>query len=551
MICLEVIPAGGAPFERLLEEEKVTIGRSSKAGLSIPDPMLSREHARIEREGDRWVLRDLGSHNGTYVNGHRMDSIAVLKEGDVLGLGGTVITVHLTPRTVIEDRGEKERWSEHTLLRPASEIITSEGLPPGADTGNEAALVAALQRLKMLNEVHQALASPMGLAELLTLILDKAFDNLAPEQGAIFLKGSEGSYYCAAARPGGADQGASLYSRHLEREVAEKGMAALVMDVLQDERFAAAQSILGAGVRSILAAPLTDSGGTLGMMVLRTSGATRHFTEEDLELLVSLASVAALRIRNVALAEEAAERRRLENEVALARHIQVGLFPEYLPPLEGYELYGGNIPSRHVSGDLYEVLSRAGGSEVVLFMADVSGKGIGAALLTASLEALAAAPIEAGRQPHEILGRVSTLLYRRTPAAKYATALVTVLEPATGKLRYANAGHPPALVVRANGEVRWLEATGIPVGLLPEFTYGSVDAELAPGDTLLLYTDGLTEAADPDGEDYGQERLRECAVANRTMRPAELARALEEDVDRFVRGRPFADDRTLVVLRRL
>lgn len=551
MICLEVIPAGGAPFERMLEEEGLTIGRSSKAQLSIPDPMLSREHARIERETGRWVLRDLGSHNGTYVNGHRIDSTCALKEGDVLGLGGTVITVHLTPRAIIDEKAEHDRWAEHTLLRPASEIITSEGIPPGADTGNEAALVAALQRLKMLNEVHQALASPMGLPELLTLILDKAFEHLTPDQGAIFLRNAGGTSYCAAARPPIADGGESLYSRHLEREVAEKGMAALVMDALEDERFAAAQSILGAGVRSLLAAPLSDSEGSFGMMVVRTSGSARHFTEEDLELLVSLASVAALRIRNVALAEEAAERRRLEDEVALARRIQVGLFPQELPKIEGYEIYAGNLPSRHVSGDLYEVLGRTGGREIVLFLADVSGKGIGAALLTASLEALAAAPIEAGRQPHEILGRVSTLLYRRTPPAKYATALVAVLDVPTGKVRCANAGHLPALLLRSSGETRWLDATGIPVGLMPESAYFTVEEELAPGDTLLLYTDGITEASDPEGEDYGQERLRECAVSNGALGPAELARAIEEDVEGFVRGRPFADDRTLVILKRL
>ena len=173
------------------------------------------------------------------------------------------------------------------------------------------------------------------------------------------------------------------------QQVVEERQAALVLDAQTDERFHEAMSLLDAGVRSLVAAPLLDPGGALGLIVLGSRLTVRQFAEEDMELLASLASVAAMRIRNVHLAEEAAERKRLEQEVALAREIQVGLLPDSLPEVEGWDIVAGNIPSRGVSGDFFKVEMRHDESEVVLMLSDVSGKGIAASLLTA-LEALSA-----------------------------------------------------------------------------------------------------------------------------------------------------------------
>ncbi|HEX2223681.1 MAG TPA: PP2C family protein-serine/threonine phosphatase, partial [Thermoanaerobaculia bacterium] len=292
---------------------------------------------------------------------------------------------------------------------------------------------------------------------------------------------------------------------------------------------------------------------------------TRQFKEEDLELLVSLASVAALHLRNLELALEAAERQRLEEELALARHIQVALLPSQLPEIPGWDLHGDNFPSRGVSGDYYEVVERrargaseetAAGRECVLIVADVSGKGMAASLLTVSLQALSAVPVEDGLPPEEICDRLSRQLYRRTPPEKYATAFLAVLDPATGRVRYTNAGHNPGLVVRSGGEVETLGTTGVPLGLVPFAPpYRAGEAVLAPGDTLVLYTDGIVEAMDPEGEEYGLERLMEVCRqrcghgGGSTCR--DLAEAVEEDLAAFVRGVPFADDRTLVMARRL
>lgn len=209
-----------------------------------------------------------------------------------------------------------------------------------------------------------------------------------------------------------------------------------------------------------------------------------------------MALVAAMRIRNVRLAQEVAERRRLEHEVALARGIQQVLLPETLPKVEGWELFGATTPSRGASGDMFKVVERAG-PELVFLVADVSGKGIGAAFLTASLEALTAVPIHDGYPPARILNNGNRLLCERTPPEKFATAFLAVLEPVTGVLTWSNAGHPPAFIVAPGGEVRRLEATGAPVALFPDSRYPERREVIASGETLICYTDGFTEAETP------------------------------------------------------
>jgi serine phosphatase RsbU (regulator of sigma subunit) len=405
----------------------------------------------------------------------------------------------------------------------------------------------------MLNEVHRALGRSMALPELLELILDSAWKALGPEEGVIVLRDAPGHYRRATSRRAPGSRAEALLSRTLHEEVIEKRQAALVCDIAADERFGHAASLMMSGIRSLIAAPLFDDQGPLGMIALDSRAHVRSFTADDLELLTSLASVAALRIRNIALVEESAERRRLEEEIKLARAIQVGLLPRELPGLPGWSLHGGSVPSRGVSGDYYLATLRREGDELFGMIVDVSGKGMGAALLTASLEALAASPVQNGMSPGEIAPLVSNLLFRRTPLAKYATALlvsVDIAGAANGRLGFTNAGHNPALLVRNDGSVERLGATGPPIGLLAEAKFTQQERTLAPGDLLVLYTDGIVEACDPEDEEFGLERLEAFVVALRKGPLEAIAEGLDQALEKFVRGVPYADDRTLVLLRR-
>ncbi|MFY9823291.1 MAG: SpoIIE family protein phosphatase [Thermoanaerobaculia bacterium] len=551
MLKLHIVPPEGLPFDHPFLGDSLVVGRAADADLTLADPFLSRRHSRFYRAGSTVYVEDLGSRNGTLLNGQKVLEPSPIAPGDTIKISGSLLTLQEDEPAAHRVTQVDDFMEDGTIFRNAAEVLDRQSSADAAQAQGEAGLRRYADRLKLLNEIHQALGQSLSLEGLLGLILERVLDHLRPDRGAILLKAADGELRPAAIRSIAGDLAEMRFSRSLVREVVEKNMAALVLDALTDVRFAEAPSILFSGVRSLIAAPLLGPEGTMGMIVLESRLQVRQFAEEDLELLVSLAAVAALHLRNLKLVLEAEERRRLEEELALARRIQVALLPSQLPSVAGWELYGANFPSRVVSGDYYEVVPRADDRELVLMIADVSGKGMAASLLTASLQAFSAGPIEDGLPPDEICVRLSRLLYRRTPPEKFATALLAVLETATGRLRYTNAGHNPGLIVRAGGEVERLGSSGAPLGLLPSAPYGAAETTLAPGDLLVLYTDGIAEAANPDDEEYGLERILQACARHRREPCAELASALEKDLETFAQGVPFADDRTIVLARRL
>jgi sigma-B regulation protein RsbU (phosphoserine phosphatase) len=537
---LRITPPVGEPYEHKCDTDSLVVGRSSKADLVLSDRFLSRQHARFFRDGGSWMVEDLGSRNTTLLNGRPVAAPMRLSPGDQVKLSETVITIGDASSLASkpgEERDGDATSSDTIVLRSASELL--------AQAERESA-----ERLRLLNDVHRALAKSLTLPELLELVLDRAFAQLGPEEAVVFLKAPKGKLEMAASRRMPNARGDFLYSRSLEHEVAEKAQAALVLDAQTDQRFAAAESILTSGVRSLIAAPLLDEGGSLGMIVLSSRVHVRRFSEPDMELLVAFAAVAALRIRNLSLAEEAARRRELEKEMKLARQIQIALLPESLPEIKGYSVFAKNDASRAVSGDLYEFQGRDEGDEQVIVIADVSGKGMAASLLAASFDALLMGPIEVGYTTDLICSKVSRRLFTRTPPERYATAFVAALDPGTGKLAYTNAGHNAGLLVRKDGSVQKLEANGLPVGLFPVVEYEKAEVLLSPGDLVVLYTDGITEAANPKGEEFGLARL-ETLMREHVAKPLPaIGAAVEKALEAFADGTPYGDDRTLVMLRR-
>ena len=546
-----VHPGQGDSFTTDLDGELVVVGRSSEADLQVDDKYLSRQHAKLIFRDGGWWVEDLGSRNGTKLNGASVEEATLLAPGDEL---------RMCQSSIIFDADEALAQPKIDRMEPQTRFLSATELTQMGSRHNTASLDSVdelrrlADRLHLLNDIHRVLDESMELEGVLDLILDAAFDTLSPEEALVFLKQPDGTYRRSAERSAAKVDADHLYSETLIREVAEKGMAALVTDTNLDPKMVGAESILSLGVLSLVAAPLLDTEGSLGMIALTSTQGRGLFTEEDLELLVSLASIAAMRIRNVALAEKAAEeaaaRGRLEEELNLARQIQVALLPSQLPAIEGYELFGGNIPSRGVSGDYYTVVDRDECREFVLMVADVSGKGMAASLLTFSLEALAAGPIDNIQPADEICTRVCRRLYKRTLPAKYATMFLAVLDPESHVLSYSNAGHNPGLLIDAAGTVRQLESTGPPVGLIPEGEYQAETVQFEPGTLLVLYTDGITEASDPEEEEYGTERLAKISRLRRQDDLELLSDAIQRDLDTFTRGVPYADDRTLLLIRR-
>ena len=551
---LRVVPPYGKSFLQPVKRGSIVIGRSTSADLHVADRFLSRQHARLYRDAGELWIEDLGSRNGSWINGKRIDHPMPFHSGDRIRLSNTFIVSGSETETLERTPTDFLTADSKVSYRPVQDVTSDEHLRPPTRTDATDLIQAQADHLHLLNQIHSALSEPLDLESLLEMILDRSFDALRPDQGVIYLQQPTGAYHRAAERSVDSTASEYLDSQTLLEKVAGEGLTAHVLGLDSNPDWQQAGSMVDQGVKSLIAAPLTDTQGSLGMIAMTSQQPESPFGDRELELLVSIASISSLRIRNLLLTEDAVrksfEAEQIDRELKLARRIQLGLLPAESPQIDCFELHGCSIPCRFVSGDYYQIATRKDGEELLVLLADVAGKGLGASLLTASLEALAAGPIEVGRSPVEICNRVGRRLHERTITGKFATMFVAALKSSGTSFTFANAGHCPGLLVRAEGRVTRLKSTGPPLGLFPNIDYQETNRHLRPGDLLVLYSDGLTEAADLEDTEYGLRRLTRVCKSHRDQPLIELARAIESDIEGFVQGQPYEDDRTLVLVRR-
>jgi phosphoserine phosphatase RsbU/P len=538
-LLLRIEPPGAPPFRFEVRGDSVVVGRSSSADVHVQDRYLSRQHARLFRKADGWYVETLSEKSPTLLNGAAIGRPTRIGPGDVLRLAETV--VHVSPA-----EGELAPGPQGSrVFRSAATLLAASPVPASADP---ALLERQRSRLALLNEVHRALAQPSSLETLLDLILDRAFVHLAPEEAAVYLVGPDGTLARVAERrlPGLAAE--RFHSRRLAEEVVERGLAALVLDASLDDRFAGAESIMVSGIRSLVAAPLLDAEGCLGMVVLHSRVQERQFSEEDMELLVSLAGAAALRIRNIRLTEEAAERRLLERELSLAHEIQMGMLPREFPERPEVEVGAMLQPARSVGGDLYDVV--AVGERLWFLVGDVAGKGVGAALFMAVTRTLFRAVVPTAGSVAEAVERINAELARDNDKAMFVTAFAGCLDLASGEVEYVNAGHVPPYVLKAGGAVEALDAPpGLPLGAMAGFAHAPRRLTLPARSSLFLYTDGITEAENADARQFSKERLEACLETVAGASASEVLAAVVRDVRAFTAETPPSDDLTALVLR--
>jgi sigma-B regulation protein RsbU (phosphoserine phosphatase) len=295
--------------------------------------------------------------------------------------------------------------------------------------------------------------------------------------------------------------------------------------------------------------PIRREETTHGFVGLGGRASKKPYSDDELEFATALANQAIVALVNAWLVEETIEKRRLEEELSIAKSIQDRLFPKHLPDVTGYELAARSTPSRQIGGDYFDAIE-LGDGRVLIAIADVSGKGVPAALLMsnvqATLRALAGSEIDLATSA----SRINDIIYANTDFNKYATFFYGVLDPERHVLAYTNAGHNPPILLRASGDMEMLEAGGLPVGLMPGSTYDSAATHFDEGDILVCYTDGVTEAESAANEEYGTERL-EALV--RDQAPGSAAAMLDrilDSVDEFAAGMPQADDITALILKR-
>lgn len=524
----------------------LTIGRSSSNELQVLDPTISRAHASIDRDGVDYVLEDLGSTHGTFVNQVHIERHA-LQANDRIRLGGAM------GHTLTFRSGD-----EFTML------VGTTGTVTGADA--DSAELGARQRdnqsLTALLEISKALNSSLRLTDVLEKVMD-AVIALTDGERCMMLLGSAVDELEVASRRNLTSEAdtSSQYSQSVVGAVYRSGEAQILTDVSEDARFSMQQSIVGLHLRTVMCVPLrlshfsqeTDGadsadGGAriLGVLYVDRRSPTRHFGEQDLSLLESFAGHAAIAIDNARLYEEALEKRRLEDDVRVANRLQRGLLLSEFPDLPQFDVHALNVPSRGVGGDYFEFFEPGDGS-LGFAVGDVSGKGIPAAMLMATLQAAFLAAVKADQDLSFVCQHVNQFIYERTTPERYATFFVGILDP-DGGLQYVNAGHNPALLI-GDGETRGLAGGGLPLGLFPDRTYEVQNVTVAAGDTLVTFSDGVTEAINPSEEEFGDNRLIEVSRRHRKDSAHAHNKAILDAVSAFGDGAPQHDDVTSMVVK--
>lgn len=526
-----------------IDRARITLGRSPKdAEICYPeDHGLSRRHLAIERNGGSLVIRDLDSKNGTLVNGIRIKSPTKIEPGDRVTAGHLVITIaepssSASHETVIFTDSPSESPSSSTV------ITSLEGLLEKPASTESAPAAGELLRAQALAVASRELAVDRPLADLFPVILDQSIQAVGASRGVLMCL--EGGQLVVKESRG---EGFRI-SSHVRDRVIQGRQSMLVRDT-ELEGFSENVSIVEQNVRSFMAVPLQTKDKVIGLIYLDSS-LVREFTKQDLNLLTVMASIAAIRIENARLAEVEREEQMMQKELAQAAVIQKGLLPAEPPRVPGLELAGYNAACRTVGGDYYDFFVRPDGT-VAVVVADVAGKGMPAAMLMSSLQARMQVLAEEDLELSMMVARLNRTVSLRCPPGRFITFFMAVIDPASGAVTYCNAGHNPPVLVRANGGCETLAGGGLILGILPQVEYESHATQLAPGDTLVLFSDGVTEAGPlGSGEEFGEQRLGTLVAANRALPLPALIRKINDEVLAFTQGAPPADDVTLLLARR-
>ena len=531
-----------------LDRDRITLGRSSACELAYPDDSgLSRQHMAFVRVGDQWEVRDLGSKNGTLLNGKRLEHPTPFRLGD------QVVAGHLTiqfageeptaavarDKVVFVDQPEAANRTTTTVAASLESLIS-----PEINDLSKTTVMQGNPQMQALIRAGRELVGYRPLNELFQVIMDLAMGAVMAARGVLMTL-ENGELVVRASRGAGFKISTTVRDRVLKEKT-----SLLVRDTHLDQALREQKSIVQNKVRGMIAVPLQTNEQVIGLIYLDTPDLIREFTREDLGLLTVLANVAAIRIEHARLSEIEAAERAMAKELEQAAHIQMGLLPSKSPDVAGMDIAGGTLPCRTVGGDYYDYLSFPDGRVAVL-IGDVAGKGMPASLLMSSLQARVQVLFESGVDLAQKMNRLNKHTAVSCPDNRFITFFMAVADPATGELVYTNAGHNPPLLVRADGSVEQLKEGGVMLGILPMARYLDARARLKPGDTLVLYSDGVTEAVNTSDEDFGEERLGKLIGSLRGRAAKDVVAAVQSEVAKFATGVPQADDITVVVVRKL
>ncbi len=544
---LEVIEPDGSRRMVQVIESPFLIGRGTEAGnhLQLADKRISRRCASIIYSDGAFRLEDSGQRHGVFVNGEKIEGPRALHDSDAITFG--VADSHqLTFHT------GKQQESLSQLLSRLEQASTMEG---GARD---------LRQLNLLLEAANLLQSHLPMEEVLGAMVDRAIAITDADRGLLLEGDSAGGLHSMLARQQGGRrlsvEGIAPSQTAIARAL-EKRHSVVEEDVAQAaSALREAQSIIGQQLRSVIAVPLSSlahlrateathisaPGQVLGVLYL-DSRRPAAFSRLERQILDALALEVAGVLDNARLMQKERERRRLEQEFAIASDIQQALLPKVFdsfPP--HFQVTGINYPCLAVGGDYFDLMEISP-ERTAFVIADVSGKGLGAALVTAMLQGTFSA-MTLGQEPASIFAHVNRFMCDHSQVERYATLFFGILDK-SGRLEYINAGHLPTLLLRDGSVSTAFPSESLPLGLFRHAEFKTSYAQLQPGDTMVLFTDGINEATNPKGEQLSLEGLQAIVAKHTNVPVQELQAGILADLKEFTRGSYQADDVTLLVIR--
>src|SRR5690348_200321 len=540
---LLVLDPAGARREVPLAQLPFRIGRQTGNELVLRDSRISRQQAQIAFADDSYLLEDMGSRHGTFVNGKKINGLHPLSPKDAIdfGMPDSFKLVYLGDEATLE------------------ELIEQVEKPAPATPGTQ-----GLYHLGVLLEVARTLSSGLSLEDVLSAVVEAAIRITRTERGVLLLANAAGELTPVVARDSKGEQIAPdqlKISSGVLKRVAASRRELIVSDTGDEVGLGQQASVASLSLLTIVAIPIeklpviaavdltitSEEADLLGVLYLDSRSPSTAFSEIDREVLRTLAREAANVIENARLFSAARAKARLDHEIEIASQIQRELVPKSFPEMPHVSVTGSTLSCHSVGGDCFDVVALEGG-RYGFFVGDVAGKGIAASLLATLLQGVFYTTAALDIPLAELTKRVNQFLCERSSEDRYATLFYGVLDP-SGNLEYINAGHVPPLVRRASGEIIELGAANFPVGMFPEAEFASERASLRAGDYLVIYSDGVSEARNLRDDMFEQERLNELVKTFPGENVEQLAEAIRTGVRNFTGGAPQADDITMVVVQ--
>jgi sigma-B regulation protein RsbU (phosphoserine phosphatase) len=539
-----VIEPSGVHREVPLSASPFRIGRQAGNELTVRDSRISRQQAQIISVNGSWVLEDMGSRHGTFVNGEKVLRHELRPSDKIdFGMADSYRLVFIGEGATIE------------------ELVERVEAPAPTQPGTR-----ELYHLGVLLEVARTMGTGLSLEDVLTAVVDAAIQVTRTERGVLLLANTPGAelqmVVARDAKRGTLRPDQLQVSQSVVKRVANSRRELIVSDTGEDTGgMTAGESVARLELHTIVAIPVdklpvietldatisTRQGELLGVLYLDSHVPSSAFTDLDREVLRTLAREAATVIENARLFAASRAKARLDHEIEIASQIQHTLLPKAMPNTPELAVAGSTLSCHSVGGDCFDVIPLGGGRHG-FFVGDVSGKGISAALLATLLQGVFFTTAAMDISLPGVFSRVNLYLCERSGEDRYATVFYGILDK-MGRFEYVNAGHVPPLLLRKSGALEGLGSANFPVGMFAEAEYQSARIQLEPGDFLVIYTDGVSEAQNPQNEMFEEAGLRRIMESFAGDTVEQLGDAIREGMRAFTQGAAQSDDITILVVQ--